>query len=319
LARERYRAEHPTEIIVLKCMDGRIHIPVATKTPLGIIQPFRNLGGIFDLGWPHLGEVLSAAVHRAVAQGRRVLILITYHFSRGSPHRGCAGFDYDQQASIAFTYRVREQVEQVFGAGHQTVQPVICGFETDEDALLLHGEGGEQLNLAEAAPLDDAQWLPRLQRLYPSMPQQMVADIMPLIVGNIEHIAEVRQSDRQPAIEHREWMICVGRGFDFLHVPNVALIVGPYSPELSEPIGKAAAIIAGNMAAGRIPDDGFLLLASSPYDEVGSDRARAVLKSRFLAQFSAQVIRRQAPELAARMVCRTAVLSWHTRGLEFLA
>jgi hypothetical protein len=35
------------------------------------------------------------------------------------------------------------------------------------------------------------------------------------------------------------------------------------------------------MKAGRIPDDGFLLLASVPYDEIGVDRARVELKSRF--------------------------------------
>lgn len=90
LARERYLALHPTAIGVLKCMDGRINIPVATHTPLGIIQPFRNLGGMFDLGWPHLGEVLAGYVQRCVREGRRVLLLITYHFSRGSVHRGCA-------------------------------------------------------------------------------------------------------------------------------------------------------------------------------------------------------------------------------------
>ena len=59
LARELHRARHPTAIAVLKCMDGRINIPIATNTPPGIIQPFRNLGGFFDLGWPHLGEVLE--------------------------------------------------------------------------------------------------------------------------------------------------------------------------------------------------------------------------------------------------------------------
>ncbi|MES9981651.1 MAG: hypothetical protein ABW107_23310, partial [Candidatus Thiodiazotropha sp. 6PLUC5] len=62
LARTRYLAEHPTAIAVLKCMDGRINIPIATNTPKGIIQPFRNLGGMFDLGWPHLGEVLASYV-----------------------------------------------------------------------------------------------------------------------------------------------------------------------------------------------------------------------------------------------------------------
>ena len=62
LARQRCLAEHPTAIAVLKCMDGRINIPVATQTPAGILMPFRNLGGMFDLGWPHLGEVL---IHHA--------------------------------------------------------------------------------------------------------------------------------------------------------------------------------------------------------------------------------------------------------------
>ena len=64
LARERYLSEHPTAIAALKCMDGRINIPVATNTPTGILMPFRNLGGMFDLGWPHLGEVLSHHVLR---------------------------------------------------------------------------------------------------------------------------------------------------------------------------------------------------------------------------------------------------------------
>jgi hypothetical protein len=64
LARQRYLSEHPTAIAVLKCMDGRITIPVATNTPTGILMPFRNLGGMFDLGWPHLGEALAHHVLR---------------------------------------------------------------------------------------------------------------------------------------------------------------------------------------------------------------------------------------------------------------
>ena len=67
---------------------------------------------------------------------------------------------------------------------------------------------------------------------------------------------------------------------------------------------------------GRIPDDGFLLLASVPYDEIGVDRARAELKSRFLSGFAADVIRRDFPELAGKMFMRTAVLDWRSRSLE---
>lgn len=316
LARQRYLAVHPTDIIALKCMDGRINIPVATNTPPGIIQPFRNLGGMFNLGWPHLNEVLSHHVNDIVHTGRQILVLITYHFSKGDPHRGCAGFNYDTEAAIAHTHTIKEQVEYVFGQRHSTVYPVVCGFETDEDALILHGNDGGRLNMAELSP-DKADALPHwLASLYPDMPAQMREDLLPLLKGNLERIAQVRQLNRTLDIEHREWMICMGRGFDFLHAPNLALIIGPYSPNLADPIRKAASIILNNMQTGRIPDDGFLLLASAPYMEAGMDRARAEMKARFASEFTAQVIQTEFPALARKMHMRTTVLNWHTRALE---
>lgn len=318
LARERYLAEHPTAIVVLKCMDGRINIPVATQTPLGILMPVRNLGGMFNLGWPHLGEVLANYVHDMVSAGRRVLVLITYHFSRGDPHRGCAGFCYDTEAAIAHTYAIKQQVEHVFGTGHGTVYPIVCGFETDEDAIVLHGNNGDRLEVATLTEKDENTLGLRLKSLFPDMPDQVRLDLMPLLLGNMRHVSEVRRTPRALDIEHREWMICLGRGFDFLHMPNLALIIGPYSPDLADPIRKAAGIIQSNMQAGRIPDDGFLLLASVPYKEIGVDRARAELKSRFLSQFAAEVIRSEYPELASKMFERTAVLNWGSRALEMV-
>lgn len=319
LARELYLAKHPTAIIVLKCMDGRINIPVATGTPPGIIQPIRNLGGMFDLGWPHLGEVLAESVHRTVASGRRVLIFITYHFSRGDTNRGCAGFKYNTEAAFEHCRVIKKQAEHIFGAGHDTVYPVLCGYETDEDALLLHGFDGEVLDLASMTPNDSVNLGHRLHSLYPDMPEQMREDLLPLLEGNLKRIDQVRDTCRLLDIEHREWMICLGRGFDFLHTPNLALIIGPYSPDLADPIRKAAAIIQANMREGRIPDDGFLLLASVPYEEIGMDRARAELKSRFLADFAAGVIRDEFPGLAERMHIQMAVLSWRSRALDLLA
>jgi hypothetical protein len=316
LARKRYLAEHPTAIGVLKCMDGRINIPVATETPMGIIQPFRNLGGRFDLGWPHLGEVLTDYVMSVVGEGRRALMTSTYHFSKGDPQRGCAGFDFDTEAAREHTFAIRRQVEQVFGADHQTVYPLVCGFETDEDALILHGQNGA---LLDASSVTEIETLPaRLQALFPDMPEQMRADLLPLVQGNIRHVAEVRRTARELDIEHREWMICLGRGFDWLHMPNQALIIGPYSPDLADPVRKAAGILQSNMKAGRIPDDGFLLLASVPYAEIGVDRARAELKLRFLSGFAAEVITREFPKLAEKMHRRTAVLNWGSRNLEML-
>ena len=320
LARQRYLAEHPTAIAVLKCMDGRVNIPVVTNTPVGILMPFRNLGGMFNLGWPHLGEVLAHHVQRMVASGRRVLFLITYHFSKGDPHRGCAGFRYDTAAAIAHTYEIQRQLEQIFGAAHGTVYPLVCGLETDEDALIIHGQEGNRLDMAALTETQRTALEPALASLLPDMPAQMRADLLPLLHGNLEHIDDVRaqiaRHERQLDFEHREWMICLGRGFDFLHTPNIALIIGPYSPNLDEPIKTAASIIRNNMTAGRIPDDGFLLLASVPYDEIGVDRARAELKSRFLSDFAAGVLRAEFPDMAGKMTMRTAVLDWRSRQLE---
>jgi hypothetical protein len=318
LAREHYLAHHPTAIIVLKCMDGRINIPVVTETPPGIIQPFRNLGGMFDLGWPHLGEVMASHVQRMVAAGRQVLIFITYHFSRGSVKRGCSGFGNDTTAALEHTRGIKRQAEQIFGAGHGTVYPLICGFETDEEALLLHGSNGATLDLATVSEEQAPDLERRLGACCPDLPGQMKKDLLRLLHGNLNWIARMRRSERTLEIEHREWMICLGRGFDFLHTPNLALIIGPYSPDLADPIRKAAGIIEANMQAGRIPDDGFLLFASVPYEEIGMDRARAELKSRFLADFGGEVIRSHFPELAKRMHSKTAVLSCRERQLEIL-
>lgn len=316
LARQRYLAEHDTLIIAMKCMDGRIHLPYVTRTPLGIIRPFRNLGGIFDLGWPYLGDLLADTVQEAVSAGKRVLIIITFHFSKSTRERGCAGFNCDVDAARAHAFTIRNQVEALFGREHQTVYPLVCGFETDEDALILHGRDSGQLDLSTVAPAEAGDIGSRIAALYADMPTQVQRDLLPLVQGNIHHIADIRERDRELNTEHREWIICVGRGFDFLHAPNVALIIGPYSPDLSHPIRQAAGIIKANMDSGRIPGDGFLLLSSSPYMEPGTQKARATLKSAFLSQFAANVIQQEFPELAERMVTRSAILNWSERRLE---
>lgn len=321
LNRARYQARHPTYLMAFKCMDGRIHLPYITKTPLGIIEPFRNLGGAFDLGWPYLGEIVAASVLRAVNKGLRVLILATYHFSRGDTMRCCAGFDHDTGKAFEATVQFKAQIESVFGADQQTVNTVVVGVETDEDALVFHGSNAETMNLAEVSPEDDREGAlrlrvsHRLEQIYPEMHQAALADLVPLALGNIRHIAEVRQTVRTLDIEHHEWVLCVGRGFDFLHVPNTALIVGPYSPNMDVPIVTAARLIQSNMEEGRIPDDGFVLLASSPYNDIGVDQRRAVEKARFMSRFSAETIAREVPYVHERMFRRTCVLNWNTREL----
>jgi Carboxysome Shell Carbonic Anhydrase len=318
LARKRYIAQHQTGIMAFNCMDGRINTTVATGTPPGIILPIRNLGGRFDLGWPYFGEVLSDHIQEMVAQGRRTLVLITYHYSKGDPHRGCAGFNYNTDAARKHTFEIKRQVEAVYGKGHSTVYPLVCGFETDDDALVLHGDNGEILDLSTISPEKLDSIPASLARLFPDMSDQMSQDLLPLVQGNVSHIAEIKRTNRELDIEHHEWIIGIGRGFDWLSAPNLALLIGPYSPDLADPIRKAAGIIGANMQTKRIPDDGFLLLAESPYYEIGADRARAELKSAFLAEFAAGIIRAEFPNLQEKMHVRGAVIDWRSRAMEFI-
>jgi CheY-like chemotaxis protein len=248
-------------------------------------------------------------------------MLITYHYSKGDAHRGCAGFGYDTDAARSHTLEIKRQVEAVFGSGHDTVYPLVCGFETDEDALVLHGIGGEVLDLSTISPAMQDTLPAVLARLFPSMPHQMRQDLLPLVQGNLAHIAGVRQSNREPQnehVEHHEWMLGIGRGFDWLHMPNLALIIGPYSPDLADPIRKAAGIIEANMKNYRIPDDGFLLLVASPYHEMGADRALAEVKSSFLSEFAAGLIRADCPHLKDKMHVRSAVINWQSQVMEVI-
>ena len=181
LARERYLAEHPTAIAVLKCMDGRINIPVATNTPTGILMPFRNLGGMFDLGWPHLGEVLAHHVLRMTSAGRRVLFLITYHWSKGDPRRGCAGFQFDT-GGVAHT-------RNAAGRTFRQRSAYLCGSNRRRRL-------GDQGSISRVSAKEAATLEPRLAALLPDMPAQMRADLLPLLRGNLERIAQVREQAR---------------------------------------------------------------------------------------------------------------------------
>ncbi len=93
-------------------------------------------------------------VQSMVKQGRRTLALITYHYSKGNPHRGCAGFNYDTVAARTHSIAIKQQMEAVFGTGHDTVYPIVCEFEPDEDALVFHGKKGKTLDLSSVSPSD---------------------------------------------------------------------------------------------------------------------------------------------------------------------
>lgn len=318
LARTRYRAEHPTEIAAWKCMDGRLNLAIYTKTPPGIIQPFRNIGGKFDLGWPFFQETIKAWANYSLHRGRRCLVLVTYHFSKGDHHRGCAGWKYDTGAAHAAAEALARQTEGVFGKAPRMVYPVVVGLETDEEGLVIHGSKGETLDMATLSSLEGLE--EKIRDMFPDMDLQMAQDFLPLLEGNWEHIREIRASNRPPIdLEHREQIIAVGRGFDWLHLPNKALIIGPYSHEWPQAVATAGKIILGNLNDGRVPKkEGVLLLLSSlSRDEEGSlGWNMAIEKAKYLERVSKQVLLENVPELKDSLQVFAGVTFADTRKLH---
>ena len=300
LFRRQYRAKYPTEIAALKCMDGRLHLPVMTNIPVGIIKPFRNIGGKFELGWPFFGLLMQEWVTEAVERGHDAAIFITYHFSKSDTHLGCAGWGYDTAASKDAAFSLHAQCERVFGEAHTVVYPIVVGIETDEDALILHGAEGKVLEMAKEKGASEEILSAKLRALFPDMKNQMIHDLLPLLLGNLAHIETVRGENRTH-IEagHREQIMGIGRGFDWLHLHNTPLLIGPFSFDLREPIAKAAGILLNNLESGTIPkEQGVVILTSAVFaDETGVEKRLAAEKSLALARLAEETITAQVPSL----------------------
>ena len=320
MERRRYRVEHPTEIAALMCMDGRLNLPVMTRTAPGVVQTFRNLGGKFDIGWPLFQSKIDGWVQYAISRGRKCLIFVTYHYARGDVHRGCKGFGYDTSAARNAAFKLQEKFDYIYGKG--AVCAIVCGIETDLDALILHGEDdGVSVDLSNIKETTDFDLTELLRSLYPTLSSVVVNDLLPLIRGNVLHIAELQAMNRPiQEVEHKEWILAVGRGFDWLRAVNTAFIVGPFDPNLAGAIGTAAKLLEANIADGRIdPKTGIVLLTSSAYrDTAGPEHHLVKEKTLYLRDFALNVVKSEAPSLLPYLQILTGTTNLNTRELNVI-
>ncbi len=290
-ARRTYREKHPTEIVFIGCMDGRVNGPHITKTPVGIIQVYSEGGGQFDFGWFGFGWLIRRWVKYSAQKKRNKIILCSYHFSKGAQHRCCAWFKYNTEVAKKHQQYLVSQFKSAFKEHHE-VYPIMIGIDTDTDAIVVHGVDGKTLDLSECNS-DKQELFIKVRELFPAMSERVIKDFSKLLLGNIEHIKEVKESNRPiQSIDHQEQFLFIGRGFEWFNLPNKALEVGPYNPELSKPILVAARVLLQNIQQGRIPkDEGILLVTSAMYGtEDDTEYHHALAKAQFLAKFAKEVI-----------------------------
>ncbi|HRH32634.1 MAG TPA: carboxysome shell carbonic anhydrase [bacterium] len=286
LQRRQNQEQHSTAIAAFKCMDGRVHLPILTSLPLGIIKPFRSLGGKFNLAWPYLDAKFKKWVKEQVENKKECLVLVTYHFSEGNADHGCAGFGCDVEAARTYVQKFKEQIVRTYHDYPRKIFPIIVGIETDSHSLLLHTDDGQIIKVSDLQDKTKEAIYIKLVDSYKNLSEQVSVDLLELVVGNIKHMKEVAYEKREAQdYEHKEWTVGFGTGFDWLHAYNTALIVGPWSPRMDQDLLTAFSIIKKNMDEGRISDDGFIVLLSTEKNEHDNDD-QAIEKVNFLQQFA---------------------------------
>lgn len=286
-------------------MDGRLNFSIITNMPIGIIRPMRNLAGTFDLGYDSLGKTLIEWVNDTMRCGRDCLMFCTYHWSKGDKHRGCFGHNYDVEEARSDAFDLMSKLDRNFG-NRSVVYPILVGIETDEDSLVLHGHRGRSLDVVENLDCDPSIRKEMIRQLYPDMSEGMLASLAHVVEGNVAHIKELRQTPRSLGdIVHSEDIMCVGRGFDSLHWLNRALIIGPYSYDLSKPIESAAKILWDNLQASNgkeLSAREVLLMTTGIHEKDNIYQMRfAEEKALSLRRLAESVIKATYPELHSRL------------------
>ena len=147
--------------------------------------------------------------------------------------------------------------------------------------------------------------LREIARLLPHIPQVVQRDLLPLVMNNIRHIGEVRKANRPIAeLEHKEWVIAVGTGFDWLHLPNTAFIIGSYDPNFQEAIRIATTLIRKRIEESEkgkaLIKEGnrIVILTSAPYREsTGTQPRLARKRALFYEKVARDIFKETAPDL----------------------
>ena len=240
--------------------------------------------------------------------------------------------NFDTDAARREATRFHDQLNFAFSASPAaSVVPIVVGLETDDEALIFHGEAeggafsGATLNVADyasAQPNQDA-LKQALEALYPCMDRRLLKDLLPLVEGNARHIHEVRIQHEQQLrtivdFDHREIVIGVGRGFDWLHVPNKALLIGPFEHNWVDHVVTAARVILSNIQERQSvdPRDGAVILSSAIcYAPQGSAAWNmAIEQSLYLAKISMEAVASHVPDLlkVTKLHVMPVVVSGHT-------
>ena len=216
---------------------------------------------------------------------------------------------------------LQSQLERAYHGLPHDFFPIVVGIETDEDALIIHDGEKQPIELAKLpANITEREVYAMLSKLHVSMPPQMRADLLPLLMGNIRHIAKIRECSR-PIIEmtHGEWVVGLGgaSAFDFLHVPNTAVIVGQYNPNLGKVVEQAYKVIKSHWKPGKV----FLSVAAASYGKTSTGviyEQHVMEDVRYYKRLLWEVAHKSFPELLDHTYFVRILVDAETQKMKFV-
>ncbi|MDO8424917.1 MAG: hypothetical protein Q7T01_00125 [bacterium] len=319
-ARERHWQRHPTGFACIACMDGRVHLPTITRTAMGLVKPYRAMGGRFEIWWPAFAKRFTNWADAVLRHyGERCCVFVTYHHSASNNRElGCAGWACDTVAARAHAEHLAADINEVY---RDQVYAIVVGIETDRGILNLHGPRGTVTGAMQNGTSEDHVRM-ALRETFLGMPPRILEDIIPFVTGNAAYVTEHGPTPRpDDVLCHQELVIAVGHGFDYwISEANLAVAVDDADPNLDTPIATAAKIVANNLKRAG-PKAEALLLASVPFERQGTPWNLAVKRAEGLGNFALECILASQPSLLdnGRLRVLIGVTSDQTKQLEPIA
>ncbi len=273
--RNEYWGRHPTRILMTRCMDGRLNVPEITGTPLGLIEEMCAFGGRFRTSWTGFMDEITDWIRRTNCAGFPNLFLMTGHFDgRDNKSLGCRGFNHSYSET-------RNHMLDTVGRIQRAWQSQLCAIaamiDTNNDEITLCGapDADHTVTGSECIGLDKEEIRGRIQRRFPHMRREIVADLAKIMQNNAVRVDQFLENPRSVPfdLDHQERVIWIG-GMSGWIPRNLALAIHPSDTNIGGTIRDMARIIQSNIR-GAGPDEQILVVTCHTFDDATEERGRA--------------------------------------------
>lgn len=322
--RREYLSRHPTTMVVLECIDGRVKFRACTDTLPGIITPLRSPGGKANACWPAFKSQLKTWFDSPHFK----LFIATFHFSGSdNAHLGCAAVNKDERKARQIVDDLAGQLNRIYAA--TPLYAIVIGINTDDGSLVLRSAvGNREVDTTTLVDKTTKEVGEILYELYPECPRQIRLDLVPIVMRNSQLIQVQPKNDAD--LDHQETMIGIAGGlgsFSWLDKDMGLIVSTIHMGELERSLVTAATVLSNNLekwsknpSQQHMLERGVILMSCVPYwTDSRSDVMQAEEEAQYYQQTALDILTPKFPELVRRLSLLTATIDPGTRHLTVLS